>query len=564
MSAPAALPPHRFYYLHNFEHALRWLAQRYGDVLDASEQQFLQKFAQLQQDSRALLVRMLMRRGPWFRHSKLQYEEIADTTAAALPLQALGWLDPHAPMSVEELFDLYTRSELQQLLAPWLPSGSSRKQDWLQHVLAQELPAQPPSLWCPKSQEPVWCVSEVIRQLCQRLRLMFFGNLRQHWSEFVLADLGVFRYETVDFPASARAFSQRADVDTYLAMQPCRDALDSDTLDAPALLEQLDQCRSTNPWLERRRARLLMQLGQCCEKQRDYAAAQAIYAQCHWPGARQRHVRVLELQGAHAQALQLAQTALQAPESEEEAQKLQRMLPRLLRHAGTRMARRTAEAAQVESLLRLDLCLPPSPASHSVEYVLQAHWHTPQAPVFYVENTLITALFGLLCWPAIFAPLQGAFFHPFQSAPADFTVPDFAQRRADLFAHCLSELDDGRYRDTIRQRFADKHGVQNPLVNWPALHAELLELALACIPAVHLRALFERLRADPRHHRTGLPDLIRFWPAEQRYEMVEVKAPGDKLQDNQIRWLQYFVQHGIPARVCHVQWQTEEAAAPCA
>ncbi|MFX7878720.1 hypothetical protein ABTK13_20860, partial [Acinetobacter baumannii] len=25
--------------------------------------------------------------------------------------------------------------------------------------------------------------------LCERLRLMFFGNLRQDWSEFVLADL---------------------------------------------------------------------------------------------------------------------------------------------------------------------------------------------------------------------------------------------------------------------------------------------------------------------------------------------------------------------------------------
>ena len=30
-----------------------------------------------------------------------------------------------------------------------------------------------------------------------------------------------------------------------------------------------------------------------------------------------------------------------------------------------------------------------------------------QAPVHYVENTLINGLFGLLCWPAIFAPLPG-------------------------------------------------------------------------------------------------------------------------------------------------------------
>ena len=34
----------------------------------------------------------------------------------------------------------------------------------------------------------------MVGDLCERLRLMFFGNLRQDWSEFVLADLGVFKY----------------------------------------------------------------------------------------------------------------------------------------------------------------------------------------------------------------------------------------------------------------------------------------------------------------------------------------------------------------------------------
>jgi hypothetical protein len=62
-------------------------------------------------------------------------------------------------------------------------------------------------------------------------------------------------------------------------------------------------------------------------------------------------------------------------------------------------------------------------------------------------------------------------------------------------------------------------------------------------------------------NRTGFPDLVRFWPlrsdAGSRYELVEVKAPGDKLQDNQIRWLAYCTEQGIPVRVCHVQWRDE-------
>src|SRR6202012_5673472 len=91
---------------------------------------------------------------------------------------------------------------------------------------------RPLSAWHTQTTDCVLHV--VIAPLCERLRLMFFGNLQQDWSEFVLADLGVFQYETVAFAPSSRAFQQREDVDGYLALQACRDMLDSlDPLDAP-------------------------------------------------------------------------------------------------------------------------------------------------------------------------------------------------------------------------------------------------------------------------------------------------------------------------------------------
>ena len=63
-----------------------------------------------------------------------------------------------------------------------------------------------------------------------------------------------------------------------------------------------------------------------------------------------------------------------------------------------------------------------------MEWALRQHWHTDEAPVFYTENAPINSLFGLLCWPAMFAPLPGAFFHPFQGAPTDLNAPDFVER----------------------------------------------------------------------------------------------------------------------------------------
>lgn len=80
------------------------------------------------------------------------------------------------------------------------------------------------------------------------------------------------------------------------------------------------------------------------------------------------------------------------------------------------------------------------------------------------------------------------------------------------------------------------------------------------MPAAHLKRVFERLLSDVKTNRSGLPDLIRFWPDEKRYELVEVKGPGDKLQDNQIRWLDYCLSHGMPVSVRHVRWQDMDAA----
>lgn len=559
-----ALPPHRLYYLHNFVRALDWLRTRYADVLDAPEQDFIARFAQLPEPAQALLVRLVMRRGPWFRAGKLAYEEIGDIHAAAAPLLALGWLDATAPMTLAELFAVHTHREVATLFAATCThqatAKSQTKAALLQALQPHHTTAQPYRQWHPTSTEVVWRVAQGVTELCTRLRLMFFGNLHQGWSEFVLADLGLFQYEVVPFDAQSRAFQCRADVDHYLVLHALRQALD-DGAERQPLLAAAVQASSPNPWLERRRAKLLMRLGEACEKAADWPLAEQAYAHSQHPGARHRRIRVHERMGRHADALALALQAHAAPESDEESQRLARMLPRLHRAAGLQagaVARPKKPARQaVAQQATQTLTLPhPGPAT-SVEWALRQHWHTDEAPVFYTENALINSLFGLLCWPAMFAPLPGAFFHPFQGAPADLNAPDFVERRAALFAECLLALEDGRYRALIRERFATKQGRQSPHVFWGVLSEPLLELALHCIPAAHLRLFFERLLQAPVAHRSGLPDLVRFWPtrpAEQRYELVEVKGPGDKLQDNQIRWLQYCHTHGLPASVCHVRW----------
>ncbi|WDH32631.1 VRR-NUC domain-containing protein [Pseudomonas chlororaphis] len=539
------------YYLHNFQQVLAWLKLRYADVLSPEERSFIDDFSALAQPSQALLVRMIMRKGCHFRTSRLVYEEIGDTRAAVAPLVRLGWVDEQAPLTLEELFNLLQKAEILQVFRAEIEQPKARKSDWL--AALAPLFDEPRSLgqWCPDLEDGV--CSLMVMALCERLRLMFFGNLHQDWSEFVLADLGIFTYEKVEFRDDARALRSRADVEGFLYLEDCRQHFESGAA-LEEVLASIQVFASDNPWLQRRRAKLLFLLGQHCERLAEWPLAAAIYQACADPGARARLIRVFERSGDYPQALALAEAAVLAPHNAAEQQQLLRLLPRLRRKLGGPATPRGG----TQPTLRLDLSLPRVDPALSVEFHVQAHLHEEQAPVHYVENSLINSLFGLLCWPAIFAPLPGAFFHPFQRGPADLLSEDFHSRRAELFQACLAELDDGRYAQTIRQRYLDKWGVQSPFVFWGALDEELLEQALACLPAEHLKHWFERLLQDIKANRAGMPDLIQFWPQQKTYRMIEVKGPGDRLQDNQLRWLEFCRQHQMPVAVCYVQWAEQD------
>jgi hypothetical protein len=192
---------------------------------------------------------------------------------------------------------------------------------------------------------------------------------------------------------------------------------------------------------------------------------------------------------------------------------------------------------------------------------LVRHFVLPgRATVHYVENGLINSLFGLLCWRAIFAPIAGAFFHDFHRGPADLSSAEFYRRREREFAACFAELESGSYQVTIRETYTLKIGIQSPFVAWNLLSESLLEHALVCLPADHLRHWFEWIARDVPRNRAGFPDLIQLWPRERRYRMIEVKGPGDRLQDNQRRLLQFCAAHRMPVAVCYVRWARPSVA----
>lgn len=551
------------YYLENMETVVGWVLAHHGDLLTLAERRRLDAFRVLPEPARALLTRLVMRTGELFRADKLAYPELPVADALAC-LADGGWLRTDPELALADLFRLYTLAELRQAFAPLLASlglPRSLPKRELQARLSPEMSVPNPlKRWPGALPGPVVQLTDMA--LFERVRLMFFGNLRQGWADFVLVELGHQQYERVPFTPASRAFQCRDHVDRYLVLHQCREQLDAG-VEPGAVWPQVPEA-SGNPWLDRRRDRLLLELGRLADRGGDRDLALRAYAASGHPEAHLKRLRLLERDGRIEDAWRLLATLPESDagddpsgQGEAEAEGLARLRRRLARKLNLPAPPPAPRPTIREWTLTL-----PGPTG-PVEAAVARHLHRDDAPVAYVENCLIPGLFGLLCWPAVFEPLPGAFFHPFHAAPADLAWPDFVARRQAGFATCLARLRTDDYRTDILDTWDAKYGLANPFVAWSELSRPLLERALACIPAGHLEAMFRRLLQDVRGHRSGFPDLIRFRPAARsgsRYELIEVKGPGDRLQDHQRRWLVYFAHQGIPASVCYLRWHAPESA----
>ncbi len=548
----------RFYYLANFQSVLCALLRRYADLLSEEEEGFIARFGTLPLAARALLVRMAMRKGGLFRASKLNYPEIGETRTAVVPLLHAGWVDATPSLNLDQLQMLLTKAELARCFS--VSVRDCRKADLVALLRARYPESKAFHEW-------VWGTEDcayqfLVAPLCERFRLMFFGNLHQGWSDFVLADLGVFTYEKIELPRQSRAFRSRAEVDVCQQLQRCSEMLHAGT--RPGLVaEAMPPAVLGCDWLEDRRQRLLFDIARCHERAGARDAALAIYTVCGHRPARMREIRLLARGQQWERAHDLCTSALAMPQDEAEREQVRRLLPRLTRKLGraepmdSSDARAYAPAGSRLAIPSFELVLDIRAGGRGVEWQVRnslARQMQDGGTVEYVENGLVNSLFGLLCWRAIFAPIEGAFFHDFHRAPSDLSSRAFCGRRKREFTECLAELESGHYRDTIRQVYTDKMGLQSPFVAWNLVNEALLERALECFPPAHLKRWFEWILRDLPLNRAGFADLVQFWPNEKRYRMIEVKGPGDRLQDNQRRWFEFCLAHDMPVAVCHVRW----------
>lgn len=539
------------YYLDNFRYFLTFVQDHYANVLSDAELNFCSDFECLTKDAQRLYVRLMGRKGPYFRHDKIRYDEIPDLSHALDQLVNNGFVARNHIDAADSWLHLATRPEL---LCHFCVSNRTERKDALCAAVVAAY-----SVTEIQNGLPFDLLEPQHVDVLSVFRLLFFGNLYQDLTEFVLRDLGISPYEK--YTLGGRNFGQRQLVeDSLIAYQ--LQATAYEVMASPELcLEEFAETFllnleiSIDPQLSRRHSKILNSVARQLERESAGVLAMALYEKSELTPARERRARLLVDEGQPTLAIRLCELICEAPLSEAEFEFALSFAPRVTKKHGLPPAQVPAkqkDAYPVESI-----CIPYIEGQR-VEQT-SADWIAREGGdggvVRYVENGLLPGLFGLYFWDIIFTPLPGVFFNPFQRGPADIFTEQFLTARETLIEQQLLALDDGTAAEQkIQQMFMDKFGISNYFVMWRALDQPLISLALKRIPVNQLRAVFRRMLRDLKANCSGFPDLVVF-PAEAGYELVEIKGPGDTLQLNQKRWLRFFDQQGMSVRVINVTWQ---------
>ena len=547
MPVPVDLPVG--YYRDNFLALLDFVREQYADILTAEETAYADRFIDLTLDAQRLYVRLVSRRGPLFRSDKLHYAEILDLPSAARELLAGNFVDHGKDEDDSVILALLTKADLVALIGDKTTAiGTLPRSDLLDRVNTAAVDIRP--------QLHFEIYRPLMMEYLRLYRLLFFGNLSQDLTQFVLTDLGLLNYEKYVISADARLFKLREVVDKTLLLHELNESSHAavEQNDREALLEIVallpDSEQETT--LIRRKNRILNRIGRQLERQQDYPNALLVYAQSSAPPARERSARILRKLALLPQSYALCQSIQGDPADEAELEFATRFMPGLQKKIGL-------EVSEGLSPVLLDdnnsfLVSLPHDEAVRVEESVRTYYDNHASRCYYVENHLFLGLFGLAFWDIIFMSVKGAFFNRYQSSPTDLYTPAFQFARQTAITDRLAEMKNSdRWLDVLHETYAEKLGVANRFVHWRVLSEEILQLSLQRIPASHLAHVFERLLWDLRNNRSGFPDLVLF-PDCGSYQLLEVKGPGDRLQDNQKRWIRAFERFGIPYRVVNVAW----------
>jgi hypothetical protein len=540
------------YYLDNFRKLLDFVSVKYEDLLNDQEKKFISQFHSLSQDAQCLYVRLMSRKGPYFRTDKLAYKEIKNIPKAINELVALFFFERNPLHDIEFVLNTFTKPELEELIkmnSEVLNKDAlrfSRKAEILDHLLVIDKESLFDIFYTDFE-----IVFPLYFEFISVFKLLFFGNTYNDLTEFILEDIGMMKFEKYEIRDEDRYFTERKLVDDTFILSQIRTELlltiQSNDLEGVLHIGELIKSYDFHEKLNPKVQKSFTEIGRFIEKFKLWNEALNYYKLTEYPPAMERKVRVHDKLGDYKAALKTCEHIIDIGENEEEIEFAQKFSETLKKKLQLPYEKRKLEKFNTLTLeIEID-------KSVRIEELILNYFINQGYSGFYSENGIWKALFALLFWDIMFMPLPEVFFNPYQRGPADLFTNEFRIKRAEQFTDRFKELESSDLIEYTLKMYEIKFNTANALISWKYIQKEQLVLLLNMVPKDHVLAICQRMSSNLKDMKTGFPDLMIFDEKDTSYFAAEVKGPGDQLRPNQKRWLRYFETKGIPYKVVQVK-----------
>lgn len=544
---PITLPPD--YYIDHYRYLLNFVENHYSAILLPIEKQFIATFNSLSHPAQCLYVRFINRRIKYFNIAQLNYTEIENIYCAADELITTGlaqWLTPDSAIEFSALTQCFTKNELIEFAKNRnliIPKKSTKTEVCTQiknHIplrtLVEIITVKTPLM------TPLYSFEN------QMLQFFFFGNLDTDLKQFVVRDIGYIKlqdYEPTGFSPhfltreeAEDSFNIELGYQTFKSLQNCYEPL------------QLyrwfkDWYQAKYPSAHPKLAKLILKVAKCLEQHHFYEQALSCYRLTLQAPSMERQVRLLKKLHRTDEAITICQMILASKTTAKEAYFAKDFLQKL---EAPRIRLSTTAYLDNAELIDLSKTSTLKPEQAVMEYLKQQGYQ-----VLYTENYIWRSLFGLLFWDIVFDPKLNTINNPLQIAPSDLYTGEFFTLREKAFNNRIKLLNDKQAcLKWLNAMYTAKQGIHNPMVSWHESLWFSINLYYNYISCEHLAAVLLEMARDWCDNSCGFPDLF-CWDANA-YQFIEVKSPTDQLSAQQLKWLVFFNDINLPAKVIRIHW----------
>ena len=535
------LPPR--YYLDYFNYLIEFIEKHSGHLLGDEDKRFIEEYRSLQTDAQCLFIRMLNRKGEFFRLDKLQYPEIEVYGESLDHLSQLDFITLD-DIVYPEVFRLFTKSELHKAF-PELGLKSMYKDE----VLETLIEVSDDTYYQTLSAE--WQIIRLLKQeQVNYLKFLFFGHNYGMMTEFVIRDVGNIKLENLDRHEFTPWFDTREEaLATYeLANLSRAFRLATEELLPEEILAVITPIEWKHflqfPRAKKSADKLLLRIGEYLEKAELTDEALTFYQLSERHPARERSIRILEKSGRIDEARSIAEEAVSRPFNATELLFVNDFLAKKSVRNYRTTTRRIKESPAIE-------VIPDS--TINVEQLACEYFIREGYEAIHSENYLWRGLFGLVFWDVIFDENQESFHHPLQRQPSDLFDEHFYTRRIDnLHAIQKTYNTKQKLKSAIQKRYLEKEGIANPLVSWHESLLPSLEEAVQRLPIKGLYNILFEMAKNVKYNSAGFPDLF-IWKGKE-YHFYEIKSPNDHLSAQQLFWIDFMQRNKIKAEILRLNY----------